>query len=444
GYLVLNAADALSEPGVWKTLKRALLHRKLEIQSIEGLSQHVNSALKPEAIDVNVKVILIGNNEIYYALSEYERDFKKIFKIKADFDYEIENTPEAVQQYTGLLHKLVVNENLKHFDKTAIAGIVEYGARRAGSQKKLTTQFSEIADVVREATYWSKKNGNQYVDYHDVRMAIDELRNRHGLYEEKMQQLISDEVILIDVEGRRVGQINGLAVYGGDRFGFGKPSRITASISAGNNGIINIEREAKLSGKTHDKGVMILTGYIREEFAQKHPLALAASISFEQSYSGVDGDSASAAEMYALLSAIAGIPIKQQFAVTGSMNQKGDIQPIGGVNEKIEGFFDVCSERGLTGNQGVIIPQQNVTDLMLRPEIVDAVKEGNFHIYPISKVQEGVELLTGVKAGGRTARGTYERNTVYWKVAQKLEELRKYSMPQRHAKKTKPKGEKKS
>ncbi len=423
GYLVLNAADALTEPGVWRTLKRVLLYRKLEIQSIEAASQLVNSAIKPEAIDINVKVILIGNNEIYSMLAEYERDFKKIFKVKADFDYETPNTPEAVQQYAALLNKLIVEENMKHFDKSAICAIVEYGARLSDSQKKLTTQFSEIADVVREANYWCNQNNHPYIQKSDVTKALEKLRERHSLYEEKMQTLIEEEIILIDVEGRRTGQINGLAVYGGERFSFGKPSRITATVSAGTSGIINIEREAKMSGKTHDKGVLILSGYLRELFATKKPLALTASVSFEQSYSGVDGDSATAAEMYALLSSISGIPIKQQYAVTGSMNQKGDIQPIGGLNEKIEGFFDVCVSRGLTGNQGVIIPKSNMSDLMLKEAVVDAVREGKFHIYPIERIEQGIEILTGVRAGMLTERGVYEKNTLFAKVAQRLEEL---------------------
>jgi lon-related putative ATP-dependent protease len=423
GYLVLNAADALNEPGVWKTLKRVLLYRKLEIQSVEGGGQVVNSALKPEAIDINVKVILIGNNEIYATLSSYERDFKKIFKVKADFDYEIENTPDAIQQYASLLHKLIVKENLKHFDKSAVCNIIEYGARLTDSQKKLTTQFSEIADVVREAHYWCNRNNHPYVTKADVDTAIEKLIERHSLYEEKLQDLYDDGVILLDIEGRRVGQINGLAVYGGERFSFGKPSRITAAVSAGNSGIINIEREAKLSGKTHDKGVLILSGYLREQFASKKPLALIGSVSFEQSYNGVDGDSASSAEMYALISAITNIPIKQQYAVTGSMNQKGDIQPIGGVNEKIEGFFGVCKAQGLNGNQGVIIPKQNLDDLMLREEVIEAVREKKFHIYPIERIEDGLEILTGVKAGKLTPRGNYEKNTIYWNVARKLAEL---------------------
>lgn len=423
GFLVINAADALTEPGVWKNLQRVLLYRKLEIQSIEMFTQQTSSALKPEAIDVNVKVILIGNNEIYNLLSAYERDFKKIFKVKADFDHEMPNTHLAAQQYTSLIRKLISDEGLKHFDKHAIAGILEYGARLVDSKKKVTTQFSEIADIVREANYWCQQNSNKYVTIEHVDKAIDETYNRHSLYEEKLQEMIDEEVILIATDGGRVGQINGLAVYGGERFSFGKPTRITAAVSAGKAGIINIEREARMSGSTHDKGMLILSGYFREQFAQEHPLSLTASVSFEQSYSGIDGDSASSTEIYALVSALSDIPIHQGIAVTGSVNQKGDIQPIGGVNEKVEGFFDVCVQRGLTGTQGVIIPVQNVDDLMLRSRVVRAVEEGRFNIWAISSVSEGIELLTGIAAGERGEDGHYPENTVFGKVEARLREL---------------------
>ena len=436
GFLVINAADALTEPGVWKNLQRVLMYRKLEIQSMEMFAQQTSSALKPEAIDVNVKVILIGNNEIYGILSAYERDFKKIFKVKADFDHEMHNTHLAVQQYTSLIRKLISDEDLNHFDKHAIAAVVEYGARLVDSKKKVTTQFSEIADIVREANYWCQHNSNKYVTIEHVDKAIDETYNRHSLYEEKLQEMIDEEVILIDVDGGRIGQINGLAVYGGDRFSFGKPTRITAAVSAGKAGIINIEREARMSGSTHDKGMLILSGYFREQFAQKHPLSLTASVSFEQSYSGIDGDSASSTEIYALLSSLSGIPINQGIAVTGSVNQKGDIQPIGGVNEKVEGFFDVCVQRGLTGKQGVIIPIQNVDDLMLRSRVVRAVSEGRFNVWAISSVTEGIELLTGIAAGERDAKGRYPKETVFGKVEARLEELFVSAKDEKDEKKT--------
>lgn len=424
GFLVINAADALTEPGVWKSLQRVLLYRKLEIQSPEMFAQQSISAMKPEAIDVNVKVILIGNNEIYWALSTLERDFKKIFKIKAEFDYEMPNTDIAVIQYTALVRKLIADEGLRHFDKHAIAGIVEYGARLVDHQRKLTTQFSEIADIVREANYWCGQNSHKYVTAVHVDKAIEETYNRHALYEDKLQEMIQEEILLIDIEGERVGQINGLAIHGGERFAFGKPTRITASVSAGKSGIINIEREARMSGSTHDKGVLILSGFILEQFAKERPLSLTASISFEQSYSGIDGDSASSTEAYALLSALTELPIKQSIAVTGSINQKGDIQPIGGVNQKIEGFFEVCERRGLTGDQGVIIPIQNVDNLMLRGNVVEAVRAGTFHVWAVRNVCEGIELLTGVEAGERDANGQYPPETIFGMVERRLKRLR--------------------
>ena len=423
GYLVINAFDALTEPGVWKGLQRVLLNRKLEIQGIDSYFQLSASIIKPEPIDINVKVIMVGNNEIYSLLDNYEHDFKKIFKVKADFDYEMPNSDEAVKQYTALIRKLCTDEGLKHFDKTAIAAVIEFGARLAESQMKLTTRFSEIADIIREANYWCAQNSNTYVTEWHVHKAIDESYDRHALYEEKMQEMIKQQVLLIDVEGERIGQLNGLAVYGGTRYSFGKPTRITASIGVGEAGIINIEREARMSGNTHDKGILILAGYMREKFAQEQALTLSASVCFEQSYSGVDGDSASSTEIYALLSALSGLALTQSIGVTGSVNQKGDIQPIGGVNEKVEGFFSVCKERGLTGNQGVMIPKQNVLDLMLKEEILEAVRKKKFHVWAISNITEGIEILTGVPAGAQRKDGKYDPHTVFGKVERRLTEL---------------------
>lgn len=423
GYLVLNAADMLSEPGVWRYLQRALLYREQEIPSSEAIPGQGGTALKPETITLNVKVILIGNDEIYSFLSAYERDFKKIFKVKASFDYEIPMSEESVQNYSALVRKLVSDEGLNHFDNKAIASLVEYGARIAGSRRKLTTQFSEIADIVREANYWCKQNSNTYVTSLHVERAIDQSRDRHALYEDKMQEMIENGMILINVEGSRIGQINGLAVYGGERYSFGKPSRITASVGVGEKEIINIERESGLSGSSHDKGILIISGFLREMFAQNHPLTLTAGISFEQSYGGVDGDSASSTEIYALLSALAGLPIRQDLAVTGSINQKGDIQPIGGVNEKIEGFFDVCVRQGLTGTQGVLIPVQNVPDLMLDTRVVEVMKNGRFHLYAVSRVEEGIELLMGRPAGAKLEDGTWPEDSVYGLVAARLAHL---------------------
>lgn len=431
GFLVLNAADALSEPYVWKTLQRVLLYRKHEMQSPEMLAQQPVSVVKPEPIDLDVKVILIGNNEIYSLMASYERDFKKIFKVKADFDYEMPVSATSAAQYAALVRKLITDEGLRHFESRAIAELYEHGCRLAGNRTRVTTQFSEIADIVREADYWCRQNSNRFVMAEHVRQAVRESRERHMLMEEKLLEMIEREMIFIDTDGERVGQVNGLAVYQGDRHAFGLPSRITAAVGAGKAGIINIEREARMSGSTHDKGMLILAGFMRSLFAQHAPITLSASISFEQSYSGVDGDSASSTEFYALLSALADVPIRQNFAVTGSVNQKGDIQPIGGVNEKIEGFYHVCRTRGLTGRQGVIIPHTNAGDLMLSHDVAEAIREGRFHIHSISRIEEGIELLTGVPAGERHADGGFTPDTIFARVARRLVELNRAALPHR-------------
>jgi len=437
GYLVINAVDAYNEPGVWKTLKRVLMYGKLEIQDIASLYQFSPSVLKPEPIDVTTKIILIGNNEIYSVLSSYEQDFNKIFKVKAEFDHVMERSDSALQQYAKIIKKLIVSESLLEFDKSGITRVIEYGARYAGDQKKLTTRFAYIADLCREANFWAQDVGDKIVSDYHVIQAYDTARDRHGLYESKLSEMIEEGSILIDTTGEKVGQINGLAVYGSSsNHGFGKPTRISASVALGNGSIINIEREAGLSGNTHNKGVLIITGYFREKFGKKIPLSFTASLAFEQGYGMIDGDSASITEICALLSSISEIPIKQNFAITGSVNQKGEIQPIGGVNEKIEGFFDICKIRGLNKKQGVIIPVQNVKDLMLKDELIDAVKKGEFHIYPASAVEDAVHILTGIKAGKQMANGSYEANTVFGVVERKLREMRKLVKPSGDEKKT--------
>ena len=424
GYLVINALDALTEPGVWRALKRALIHGQLEIQSAADWLSHLSgSALKPEPIPVNVKVILVGETYLYDLLYAYEDDFKKIFKVKADFDSQMNRTPEAVQQYAGLLRKLCEEDKLCPFDKAAVAAVVEYGVRRAGRQDKLSARFSEIADLAREACYWTRQAKSDVIRREHVERAIAERIERHNLIESKLQEMIEKGVLLIDTTGERIGQVNGLSVYDMGSYAFGKPVRITASTAMGRQGIINIEREANLSGRVHDKGVAILSGFLRERFAQSKPLSLAASVCFEQSYSGVDGDSASSTEIYALLSSLAELPIRQGIAVTGSVNQKGDIQPIGGVNYKIEGFYDVCRAQGLTGAQGVILPIENIPDLMLRSDVVEVIQAGKFHLYPVATVDEGIEILTGAKAGERQPDGTFEEGTVNARVDARLRAL---------------------
>jgi lon-related putative ATP-dependent protease len=423
GYLIVDALDALIEPGVWQTLKRTLKNGVVEMQTYDPFYLFATSALKPEPIQVDVKVIMVGDAMMYHLLYNYDEDFKKIFKVKADFDTVMDKNEEAISQYASLIHKICNEENLKPFDRSGVAAVVEHGVRLAGRQKKLTTRFHLLADVLREASYWATKEGSQYVCEPHVEKAIEKRNRRVNLVEDKIQEMIEDGMVMIDSDGAVVGQVNGLSVYNLGDYAFGKPSRITAKVAMGKAGIINIEREAELSGPTHNKGVFILAGYLRGKYAQDKPLTMSASICFEQSYGGVDGDSASSTEIYALLSSLSGIPLRQDIAVTGSVNQKGEIQPIGGVNEKIEGFFDVCKAKGLTGKQGVMVPHQNVDDLMLRKEIVKAVEEGTFHIYPVKTIDQGIEILTSVEAGERDEKGNFKEGAVNFSVDKRLKEL---------------------
>lgn len=423
GYIVLNAIDALTEPGVWKTLKRTLIYRKLEIQPLDTLYQVNPIALKPEPININVKVILIGDPYIYDILYDSEEDFKKIFKVKADFDNEADLDNYKITEYARFISKICRTEKLMHFDRSGVAAVIEYAARRAGRQGKLWTRFSDIADLLREASFWASKNGHRLVNREDINKSLDSLIERNNIAEGKIQEMIEQDMIMIDTDGARVGQVNGLSVYDIGYYSFGRPTRITAAVGMGKAGITSIEREANLSGKIHDKGLMTLSGYLREKFAREKPLSLSASIAFEQSYGGIDGDSASSTELYALLSSLSGLPIRQGIAVTGSVNQKGDIQPIGGVNQKIEGFYQVCKAKGLTGDQGVIIPARNVKDLVLRDEVIQAAKKKKFHIYPVEKIEDGIEILTGKPAGKLDAKGQYERNSVFYLVSKRLKEM---------------------
>ncbi len=422
GYLVLNVLHLFEEPGVWKTLKRVLTYNKLEIQESPFLFSLSSTTLKPQPIEIDTKVILIGSQIIYSYLSEREYDFKKMFKVKADFDYEINRTDHNIQEYAKVIKKLIKEENLLEFDKSAIAYLMEISAIFAGRQDKLSTRFSRIADVMREASFWAKDDGQNIVSDFHVQKAYRMAKDRHGMLESKITEMYKDNLILIDTQGERVGQINGLAVYDADFYSFGRPTRITATVSLGSGAIINVEREAGMSGRHYNKGVLIISGYFRETFGQDMPLSFNANLVFEQSYGMVEGDSASCTEIFALLSVLSNLPLKQSIAVTGSLNQKGDVQPIGGVNEKIEGFFDICKLQGLTGTQGVIFPIQNIRDLMLKEEVIDAVAKGIFHLYPISRVEEGIEILTGVKAGRKTAKG-YENGSVFYLVEKRIREL---------------------
>jgi ATP-dependent Lon protease len=420
GFLIMYSLEALSEVGVWRALKRTLNHNRLEIQPLEMFYPFGGSAQKPEAIDINVKVILIGDRSLYELLYEYEEDFRKIFKVRVEFDEEMAMSDGVIAEYAGRLRALSEKENLYPFDRGAFAAMLEYGVRQAGRRNKVTARFIDIADLAREAHYNAAAAGESVVRAAHVRGALSSKMERHNLIETRIREMIQEGTLLVDVEGTRVGQVNGLSVLEIGGYSFGKPVRITATAALGKAGLINIEREANLSGRFHDKGMHIIAGYLRSKFAQDKPLSLAASICFEQSYSGVDGDSASSTEIYALASALSGLPLRQDIAVTGSINQQGDIQAIGGVNEKIEGFFDVCRIKGLTGTQGVMMPESNVEDLMLREDVLEAVAAGKFHVWPVAKVEQGIELLTGMAAGKKNGDGKFEPGTVLALIDERL------------------------
>lgn len=435
GYLILHALDVLTSPMSWDALKRTLRSGEVRMENIaEGYGLIPTSSLRPEPVPVNVKVVLIGNPFIYYLLYALDEDFRKLFKVKADFDTEMSRSEAHVEKYAQFIAACVKKANLKPFHKSGVAKIVEYGSRLIGDKEKLSTRFIEIADIASEASFWSSKNGNEFVMADDVRKAIEEKEYRSNLIEQKIQELMEQGVIMIDTDGAKAGQVNGLSVYSLGDYTFGRPSRITARTYIGKGGVTNIERESKMSGPIHDKGVMILLGYLAGRYAQDKPLPLGASVTFEQLYEGVEGDSASSTELYALLSSLADLPISQNVAVTGSVNQRGEIQPIGGVNFKIEGFYAVCKAKGLTGNQGVIIPHQNVRHLMLKDEVVDAVKEGRFHIWPIKSIDEGIEILTGWPAGEADANGNYPADSVHGRVNHKLwryaDVLKEFQVPE--------------
>jgi predicted ATP-dependent protease len=425
GFLIMYSLEALSEVGVWRALKRTLNHNRLEIQPLEMFYPFGGSAQKPEAIDINVKVILIGDRSLYELLYEYEEDFRKIFKVRVEFDEEMAMSDGVIAEYAGRLRALSEKENLYPFDRGAFAAMLEYGVRQAGRRNKVTARFIDIADLAREAHYDAAAAGESVVRAAHVRGALSSKMERHNLIETRIREMIQEGTLLVDVEGSRVGQVNGLSVLEIGGYSFGKPVRITATAALGKTGLINIEREANLSGRFHDKGIHIIAGFLRSQFAQDKPLSLAASICFEQSYSGVDGDSASSTEIYALASALSGLPLRQDIAVTGSINQQGDIQAIGGVNEKIEGFFDVCRIKGLTGTQGVMMPESNVEDLMLREDILEAVAAGKFHVWPVGKVEQGIEILTGMVAGKKNGDGKFEPGTVLALIDERLHAMAK-------------------
>ncbi len=423
GYLVLPAEDVLRNPFAWDTLKRALANKEIVIEDMGERIGFSTKSLRPKPIPLDVKVILIGEPILYQLLLRYDEQFTELFKVKADFDIQMSRTDEHIQEYISFVCTLCRSENLKHLDKSALARIIEHASRMSNDQEKLSTRFGEMSDVIREANYYAGKEEVQYVTETHVERAIEERFHRSSLIRDRIQEMITRDQIKIDVTGEKVGQVNGLSVLDLGDISFGQPNRITASISLGRDGVIDIEREAEMSGPIHTKGVLILSGYLAEKFIQEKPLSLSARLVFEQSYSGVEGDSASSTELYALLSSLSGLPVKQGIAVTGSVNQKGELQVIGGVNEKIDGFFEVCCAKGLTGEQGVLIPEGNTTNLMIKKPVVDAVREGKFHIWTIRNVDEGIEILTGVKAGERQEDGSFEPDTVNARVDAKLSEL---------------------
>ena len=426
GYIIFQAKDILANSVCYEALKKALLIKELSIENMtEQRGGMLLVSLKPEPIPLNAKVLLIGNSNIYHTLLSMDEDFRKLFKIKVEFEEDAPKTVENIERLSKFVRSFCTQENLLDLDKEAMAKVVEITSNMAGDKEKLSTQFSAIGEIVGEASVWAKKDKKKIISKEYIQKALDERIERIKKYDTRYLQMIKEEALLIDTEGFKVGQINGLTVIKIGDYSFGKPARITASTYMGKDGIINIEREVDMSGSSHSKGVLILTGYLGQQFAQDIPLTLTANICFEQLYGGVDGDSASSTEAYALLSSLSEIPINQSIAVTGSVNQKGEIQPIGGVNEKIEGFYQICKLRGFNGEQGVIIPKQNVRNLHLNDEIIDSVRKSKFHIYAISSIDEGIEILTGVPAGKKDRNGNFPLGTVNYLVHEKLKKFAK-------------------
>jgi lon-related putative ATP-dependent protease len=424
GYIVIDALDLLRNLFVYDALKRAIRNKELKIEDVwEQYRLISTTTLKPEAIPLNVKVILIGNPFLYYLLYNLDEEYKELFKVKADFDSRMDRNEATIRRYAEFVASKCSEEGLLPFDRSGVAKVIEYGSRLAGHQDKLSSKFSDISDLVREAHYWAKKDNKDVVSVQHVEKALDERVYRHSRIEEHLREMMAEGTLIVETSGEKVGQVNGLAVLGLGDYSFGKPSRITARTYIGKAGVVNIERETKMSGKIHEKAILIISNYLGSKYAIKNPISLSASITFEQLYELVEGDSATCAELYALLSSISGVPLKQSIAVTGSMDQNGEVQPVGGVNEKIEGFFDLCRLRGLDGTHGVIIPKRNLRHLMLKKDVVNAVKEGKFSIYPIEWMEEGLEILTGMPAGELREDGTYPEGTVNYLVMKRLEEI---------------------
>jgi lon-related putative ATP-dependent protease len=424
GYLVIDTLDLFKNPLSYDALKRALKNKEIKIEEIlEQYRMISTSGLKPEGIPLNTKVVLVGNPYIYYMLYSLDEESRELFKVKADFDSRMDRTPETMMQYAGFIAHCQREEKLLPFDRSGVSTIIEYSSRFADHQDKLSIKFSTIMDLMRESHYWAKKAGSAVVKGEHVKKAMDEKVFRVNRVEERMREMTLEDTIIVNTEGTKVGQINGLAVLDFGDYSFGKPSRITAKTFTGKAGVVNIERETKMSGKIHEKAILIISSYLGSKYAVKSPISLSASITFEQLYEMIEGDSATCAELYALLSSISGVPLKQSFAVTGSMDQNGDVQPIGGVNQKVEGFFELCRMRGLDGTHGVIIPRRNAKHLLLKQEVVDAVRVGQFSIYTIDRMEEGLEILTGTSAGELQEDGTYPEGTINYLITKRLTEI---------------------
>jgi lon-related putative ATP-dependent protease len=420
GYLIMELETLLMNPYAWEALKRALQTRSITIEDVPSEMGPASVSLKPDPIPLDIKIILLGEYSTFENLQMDDLKFNKFFKVRADFDYETLRDEKTMQLYARFIARVCKQEGLLPFNRLGVASIIEFSSKVVGHQQKLSLRFGPIVGIIKEAEYWARQEGKKVVNEHHTHKAFSEHRFRHNLYEEKIHESYTDNTIMIDVENEVIGQINGLAIFSVGELAFGRPTRITAETFMGPSGIINIEREAEMSGSTYDKGVMVLSGYLGRIFAQKTPLALSISLAFEQNYNGVDGDSASSTELYAILSSLADLPIRQGLAVTGSVNQKGEIQAIGGVNQKIEGFYEVCQSKKMTGRQGVIIPTANVKNLMLKRELLEVIEKGQFHIYQIRSIQEGIEILTGVPAGQADENGHFPPDTVYGRVQQKL------------------------
>ncbi|MBL9086599.1 MAG: AAA family ATPase [Planctomycetia bacterium] len=423
GYLLLYARDVLAEEGLWEELKRVLRDGRHEIRVPEALLASSPTVLHPDPIPVNVKVVLIGDEATWYAMRAGDPEFADVFKVRAVFEGEVERTEEALRRFAGWFRRFEREESRRPLDAEALALVAEEAVREAGRQDRISVRFSRLADLAREAGHLAELSGAATIGANHVRVARAAARRRHGIEERRVREAVDDGLILVQTSGTRVGQVNGLAVYDFGEHRFGKVARITAAVGAGQAGVVNVERMVDLSGASHDKGVLILSGYLRETFGADRPLAFTASIVFEQSYGGVDGDSATCAEVFATLSALARVAVRQDLAVTGSMNQHGDVQAVGGVTDKIEGFFDLCAARGLTGTQGVVIPRANARDLMLRDDVVEACAAGKFAVYAIDRVEQGIELLTGVPAGVGKAPGRFAKDSLYARVAERLDAL---------------------